>query len=97
MFAYRRLLVGPEKTVVIGRAVGFAVGRGLFNPTVVEPIGSANKNRIVFRLMPAYRGVEEEVRACLECASVENLRWSKGMRSFWKFVTEGDEAVAEKA
>ena len=97
VFAYRRLLVGPEKTVVIGRAESFAVGRGLFNPTVVEPIESANKNRIVFRLLPTYRGVEEEVRACLECASVEDLRWTKGLRSFWKFVTEGDEAVADKA
>lgn len=97
VFAYRRLLVGPAKTVVIGRAESFAVGRGLFHPTVVEPIESANKHRVVFRLLPTYRGVEEEVRAALDCASVQDLRWTKGLASFWKFVTEGDEGPAEKA
>lgn len=97
VFAYRRLLVGPEKAVVIGRAESFAVGRGLFHPTVVEPIESANKHRVVFRLLPTYRGVEEEVRAALDCASVQDLRWTKGLASFWKFVTEGDEGPAEKA
>jgi hypothetical protein len=96
-FSYRRLLVGPGKTVVIGRAESFAVGRGVFHPTVVEPIESANKHRVVFRLLPTYRGVEEEVRAALECASVEDLRFSKGLRSFWKFITEDDSGAAEKA
>jgi len=96
VFAYRRMLVGPQKTVVIGRANNFAVGRGVFHPTVVEPIESANKHRIAFRLLPTYRGVEEEVRAALECASVEDLRWTKGLASFWKFVTEGDEATEQK-
>jgi len=93
VFAYRPLLVGPEKTVVIGHAGNFAVARGIFHPTVVEPIESAQKNRVVFRLLPTYRGVEEEVRACLECAEVQELRWTKGLRSFWKFLTE-DESVA---
>jgi hypothetical protein len=96
-FSYRRLLVGPQKTVVIGRAESFAVGRGVFHPTVVEPIESADKHRVVFRLLPTYRGVEEEVRAALDCASVQDLRWSKGLRSFWKFVTEDDSGAAEKA
>jgi hypothetical protein len=89
-FAFRRLLVGPEKTVVIGRANGFAVGRGVFHPTVVEPIESARKHRIAFRLLPTYRGSEDEVRAVLDCATVEDLRWSKGLSSFWKFVSEDD-------
>jgi hypothetical protein len=97
VFAYRRMLIGPEKKVVIGRANSFAVGRGVFHPTVVEPIESADKYRIAFRLLPTYRGVEEEVRAVLDCASVEDLRWTKGLASFWKFVTEGDEGASEKA
>jgi hypothetical protein len=50
----------------------------------------------VFRLLPTYRGVEEEVRECLDLLAVEDLRWRKGLKSFWKFVTAGDEA-AEKA
>ena len=97
VFAYRRMLFGPEKLVVIGRANNFAVGRGVFHPTVVEPIESAKKHRVAFRLLPTYRGVEEEVRAALEAASVEDLRWSKGLSSFWKFVTDDDsgETVAK--
>jgi len=96
-FAYRRLLVGPEKTVVIGRAHSFAVGRGVFHPSVVEPIESAGKHRVVFRLLPTYRGVEEEIRACLDCVAVKDLRWNKGLLSFWKFVTDDDSAEPEKA
>jgi hypothetical protein len=97
VFSYRRLLVGPEKTVVVGRADSFAVGRGVFYPTVVEPIESADKHRVVFRLLPTYRGVEEEVRVCLDLVAVRDLRWSKGLRSFWKFVTDDDSAAPEKA
>jgi hypothetical protein len=48
-------------------------------------------------LLPTYRGVEEEVRACLECAQVQDMRWTKGLRSFWKFVTEDDSVAPEKA
>jgi hypothetical protein len=95
-FAYRRLLVGPEKTVVIGRANSFAVARGVFYPNVVEPIESADKHRVVFRLLPTYRGAEEEVRASLDCLEVHDLRWNKGLKSFWKFVTD-DSEEPEKA
>jgi len=97
VFAYRRLLVGPEKKMVVGRANSFAVGRGVFYPTVVEPIESADKHRVVFRLLPTYRGVEEEVRVCLDCIAVRDLRWTKGLLSFWKFVTDDDSAAPEKA
>ena len=96
-FVYRRMLVGPEKKVTLGRSGSFAVGRGIFYPTLVEPIESAGKNRVVFRLLPTYRGVEEEVSACLECAAVQDVRFTKGLRSFWRFVTEGDEPAIEKA
>jgi hypothetical protein len=96
VFAYRRLFFGPEKAVVIGKAGNFAVARGIFHPSVVEPIESAQKNRVVFRLLPTYRGVEEKVRACLECAEVHELRWTKGFRSFWEFLTE-DESTVESA
>ena len=97
VFSYRRLLIGPERTVTIGRAGSFAVAKGVFYPNVVEPIESAHKHRVVFRLLPTYRGVEEEVRACLDCLEVHDLRWSKGLKSFWKFVTEDDSAEPEKA
>jgi len=97
VFAYRRLLIGPEKKVMVGRTGSFVVGRGVFYPTVVEPIESADKHRVVFRLLPTYRGVEEEVRVCLDCIAVRDLRWTKGLLSFWKFVTDDDSAAPGKA
>jgi hypothetical protein len=96
VFAYRRLFFGPEKTVVIGKAGTFAVARGIFHPTVVEPIEAVGKERVVFRLLPTYRGVEEEVRACLQCAEVHELRWTKGFRSVWKFLTEDESCGGER-
>jgi len=89
LFGYRRLLVGPEKNVLVGKASSFEVGQGVFFPSVIEPIESAGKHRTVFRLLPTYRGAEESVRACLELAQVRDVRFTKGIRSFWKFVTEG--------
>jgi len=88
MFGYRRLLVGPEKRVPVGKASSFEVGQGVFFPSVIEPIESAGKHRIVFRLLPTHRGAEELIRACLELAQVRDIRFTKGVRSFWKFVTE---------
>jgi hypothetical protein len=89
MFSYRRLLVGPERKVVVGKASSFEVGQGIFSPSVIEPIESAGGHRIVFRLLPTHRGAEESVRRCLELAAVEDIRLTKGMRSFWKLVMEG--------
>jgi hypothetical protein len=51
MFRYRRLLVGPEKKILVGRASSFEVGKGVFFPSVIEPIEFARRHRIVFRLL----------------------------------------------
>jgi len=88
MFGYRRLLVGPERKVLVGKASSFEVGKGIFFPSVIEPIESADKHRVVFHLLPTHRGAEESVRACLELAQVRDIRFTKGLRSFWKFVAE---------
>jgi hypothetical protein len=94
-FAYRRLLVGPEKKVAVGRASGFEVGQGIFFPSVIEPIESTGKHRLVFRLLPTHRGAEESVRSCLDLAKVRDVRFTKGLRSFWAFVTDdGGESTA---
>jgi len=87
-FGYRRLLVGPETKILIGEASSFEVGQGIFFPSVIEPIESAGKHRVVFRLLPTHRGAEESVRACLKLAQVRDIRFTKGIRSFWKFVAE---------
>jgi len=79
MFGYRRLLVGPEKKVLVGKASSFEVGQGILFPSMIEPIESAGKHRVVvFRLLPTYRGSEESVRACLELAQVRDVRFTKG-------------------
>ena len=88
MFGCRRLLVGPERKVLVGKASSFEVGQGILFPSVIEPIESAGKHRIVFHLLPTHRGAEESVRACLELALVRDIRFTKGLRSFWKFVVE---------
>ena len=88
MFGYRRLLIGPERNVPVGKAPSFEVGQGILFPSVIEPIESAGKHKIVFRLLPTHRGAEESVRACLELAQVRDIRFTRGIRSFWKFVTE---------
>jgi hypothetical protein len=92
LFGHRRLLVGPEKKVLVGKASSFEIGQGVFFPSVIEPIESAGKHRVVFRLLPTYRGAEESVRACLELAQVRDVRFTKGIRSFWKFLTEDGES-----
>ena len=91
MFGYRRLLVGPERKVLVGKASSFEVGKGIFFPSVIEPIESAGKHRVVFHLLPTHRGAEESVRACLEFAKVRDIRFTKGILSFWKFLTENGE------
>jgi hypothetical protein len=80
--------VGPQKKVVVGKAASFEIGQGLLFPSVIEPIESADKHRVVFRLLPTHGGAEESVRACLELARVRDIRFTKGMLSFWKFVTD---------
>jgi hypothetical protein len=98
MFRYRRLLVGPERKVLVGKASSFEIGQGIFFPSVIEPIESAGKHRVVFRLLPTHRGAEESVRVCLELTQVCDTRFTKGIHSFWKFVTEsGGESSLEKA
>ena len=94
LFCYRRLLLGPRKTIKVGRSESFAVGQGVFFPTVIEPIESTDKHQVTFRLLPTYRGGEESIRICLDLAEVRDLRWTKGLRSFWKFVTDDAESSA---
>lgn len=94
LFCYRRLLLGPQGTIKVGRSESFAVGQGVFFPTVIEPIESTAKHQVTFRLLPTYRGGEENIRICLDLAEVRDLRLTKGLRSFWKFVTDDAESSA---
>jgi hypothetical protein len=94
LFCYRRLLLGPQNTIKIGRAESFSVAQGVFFPTVIEPIESTGKHHVTFRLLPTYRGAEESIRSCLAFGQVRDLRWTKGLRAFWKFVNDDAESTA---
>ena len=87
LFCYRRLLLGPQKRISVGRSDGFAVGQGVFFPTIVMPISTSERNQVRFRLLPVFRGAEEGIRSCLGMSEVRDLRWTKGFREFWKFMT----------
>jgi len=96
MFGYRHLLLGPEKKVLVGKTSSFEVGQRILYPSLIEPIESAGKHKVIFHLLPTHRGAEESVRACLELAQVLDIRFTRGIRSFWKFVTEdgGESSVS---
>lgn len=87
-FRHRAWLVGPTRTQNLGPSTSFEVGRGLFFPSIIQPTVKTDGYAIVFRLSPSYRGSEEAVQAALSLGAVRDIRGSKGMRSFWKWVSE---------
>jgi hypothetical protein len=93
-FCYRRLLIGPQKAVACGRSETFAVGRGLLFPSIIASSEAYDRNEVRFHLLPTFRGAEESVRSCLGMSAVHDLRWSKGLTSIWKFLTDQAESVA---
>lgn len=87
-FRHRSWLAGPVRTENLGPASNYEVGRGLFFPSIIRPAGKNDAYSVVFRLSPSYRGSEEAVQSTLKLAAVRDIRGSKGMRSFWKWVNE---------
>jgi hypothetical protein len=86
-FCYRRLLFGPQKTISVGRSESFAVGQAVFFPTIVMPISAVEPDQVRFRLLPVFRGAEESICSCLGMSEVRDLRWAKGLRELWRFMT----------
>jgi hypothetical protein len=95
-FRYRPLLVGAARTVNLGPSSGLEVGQGLFFPSVIKPAGKSDSYTTSFRLPPLYRGSEDAVRSTLDLAAVRDARGSKGLRSFWKWLSE-ESGEAQKA
>ena len=87
-FRYRSFLVGATRTVNLGPSSGYEVGRGLFFPNVIRPTGKSDNYSTAFRLPPVYRGSEDALRSTLALAAVRDIRGSKGLRSFWKWLSE---------
>jgi hypothetical protein len=87
-FRYRPWLVCAARTVNIGPASDYDVGKGLFFPSVVKSNLRADVYSVVLRLSPVYRGAEEAVRVTLGLGNTRDIRWSKGLKSYWKWLTE---------
>jgi hypothetical protein len=87
-FRHRPWLVGGARTVNLGPSPGFEVGKGLFFPSIVRPTGKSDGYTAAFRLSPVYRGSEDAVRSTLGLGAVRDIRGSKGLRSFWKWLSE---------
>lgn len=95
-FRYRPWLVGATRTVNLGPAFDYDAGKGLFFPSIVKQNLKADAFSVVLRLSPPYRGAEEAVCATLGLGHVRDIRWSKGMKSYWKWLTD-ESAEATKA
>lgn len=94
IFQCRRLGVGPGRGLRLGSASEYELGRGLLYPSLVSPGPDRTSYRLMFRLLPGYLGSEEVVQTSLGLSGVRDIRWSRGLLSFWKWVNgDSDEAA----
>src|SRR6516162_643091 len=91
VFHCRRLGVGPGRGLRLGNANEYEVGKGLFYPGIVSPNADGTKYQLMFRLLPGYVGSERAVQDCLGLAGVRDIRWSRGMLSFWQWLAKDSE------
>jgi hypothetical protein len=87
-FRHRPWLVGGTRTVNLGPAAAHEVGRGLFFPSILGPGKAAESFSVIFWLSPAYRSSEDAVCAALGLATTRDIRWSKGLKSFLRWISE---------
>ena len=85
--------MGPGRGLRLGKATEYEVGKGLFYPGIVSPNADGTKYELMFRLLPGYVGSETAVQACLGLAGVRDIRWSRGMLSFWQWLAKDSEEV----
>jgi hypothetical protein len=95
VFQCRRFGVGPGRGLRLGSASEYEVGKGLLYPSLVSPNADRTKYRLMFRLLPGYVGSEGAVQAALGLAGVRDIRWSRGLLSFWQWVTGDSEQAAQ--
>ena len=95
VFRCRRFGLAPGRGVRVGNASEYEVGRGLLYPSLVSPNADRTKYRVVFRLLPGYVGSEGAVQASLGLAGVRDIRWSRGLLSFWQWVSGDSEGAAQ--
>ena len=78
----------------MGNTSEYEVGKGLFYPSIVSPNADRTRYRLMFRLLPGYVGSEGAVQACLGLAGVRDIRWSRGLLSFWQWLARGSDEAA---
>jgi hypothetical protein len=94
LFCYHRMGFGPTRRVVLPGDVQYEVGRGLLQPSLIVLEGDDRKHRILFRLLPGYRGSEEVLREALSLRTVYDIRVPSGLRAFWKWLNDSGEVSA---
>jgi hypothetical protein len=93
-FCYRRLGFGPSRRVELPGEVQYEVGRGLFQPSLIVKESGNDKHRILFRMLPGYRGSEEALCQTLGLGEVYDIRVPSGLRAFWKWLNDSGELSA---
>ncbi|MBV8552669.1 MAG: hypothetical protein JOY54_15335, partial [Acidobacteriaceae bacterium] len=97
-FCYRRWGFGPLRRVTLSGDVPFELGRGLLQPSLIVLEEASDKFRILFRMLPGYRGSEEGLRQMLGLGRVCDIRVPHGLRAFWRWVNDsGEERPATAA
>jgi hypothetical protein len=79
-FRYRMLGFGPHRRHSLEKATGYRIGCGILYPSVLLPL--EDRARVQFRLLPRYKGAEDEVRIALGAGGVQDLLFQKGWRKF---------------
>ena len=95
VFQCRRFGVGPGRGLRLGNASEYEVGKGLLYPSLVSPNADRTKYRVMFRLLPGYLGSEGAVQNSLGLAGVRDIRWSKGLLSFWQWLAGDSEEATQ--
>jgi hypothetical protein len=93
-FCYRRMGFGPVRRVALPSNVSFEIGRGLLQPSLIVMEDGSEKHRILFRMLPGYRGSEEALRETLGLRTVRDIRIPSGLRDFWRWLNDSAELAS---
>jgi hypothetical protein len=91
-FRHRRMGFGPWRRVVLSDAgVRYEIGRGLLHPSLIAKEEGSEKYRILFRMLPGYRGSEDILRENLGLSRVSDIRIPSGLRALWRWLNDSGE------
>ena len=96
-FRCRRIAFGPWRRITLSSAVQYQVGRGLLHPSLIGREEGSDRYRILFRMMPGYRGSEDLLRQQLGVAEVRDIRIPHGLRALWRWLNDSGEEPATPA